>query len=253
LHLTIENLPGAGGLAGVRRANDLARSGAATLLLGTPTTHVLLAARLGDGEAPDPLLHPLLGLGSAPNVLLASPALRVHTLAELIDEARRTRLTYASAGNGQTIHLCTALLCRQAGLTMTHRPYDGGSATAYADLVRGDVHVYFDSLLGCRERVAGGDAIALAVSAAQRSALLPLVPTLIESGFPEHSLEVWLGVFGANLPDATVDAIARLAGDTALAGQLQSLGLRDGPLAAAGLVSGMNESAEGWRKALAAA
>ena len=251
--IIIENLPGAGGCAGVRRANELARSSVATLLLGTPTTHVLLAARLGEGDAPDKSFHPLLGLGSAPNVLLASPTLGVQTLAELIDKARRTRLIYASAGTGQTIHLCTALLCRQAGLAMTHRPYDGGSATAYADLVRGDVHVYFDSLLGCRERIARGDAIALAVSAAQRSALLPLVPTLIESGFPEHSLEVWLGVFGANLPDETVDAIARLAGDTALAGQLRSLGLRDGPLAAAGLVSQMDESTEAWRKALAAA
>jgi tripartite-type tricarboxylate transporter receptor subunit TctC len=249
--MSIENLPGAGGLAGVRRANALARSGAPTLLLGTPTTHILLPARLGAGEAPDASLQPLLGLGSAPNVLLVSPALGVGSLAQLIDRARRTRLTYASAGTGQTIHLCTALLCRQAGITMAHRPYDGGSATAYEDLIRGDVHVYFDSLLGCRERIAAGDAIPLAVSAATPSALLPEVPTLVESGFPEHSLEVWLGVFGANLASEAADAIASLAGDISLAAHLRALGLRDGPSAAAGLVSLMDESADGWRKALA--
>jgi tripartite-type tricarboxylate transporter receptor subunit TctC len=253
LSFTIENLPGAGGLAGVRRANELARSGAATLLLGTPTTHVLLAARLGEGEAPDKSLQPLLGLGSAPNVLLASPALGVATLAELIDRAKRMRLTYASAGVGQTIHLCTALLCRQAGITMTHRPYDGGSATAYGDLVRGDVHVYFDSLLGCRDRIERGDGIPLAVSAARRSALLPHVPTMIEAGFPGHSLEVWLGVFGANLDKEDAHAIAGLATDEALAAQLRELGLRGGPLPSAALESQVRESSGAWQRALEAA
>jgi tripartite-type tricarboxylate transporter receptor subunit TctC len=250
--MSIENLPGAGGLPGVRRANELARSGAPTLLLGTPTTHVLLASRLGDVEAPDKSLQPLLGLGSAPNVLLASAALGVRTLAELLDRARSTRLTYASAGAGQTIHACTALLCRQAGIAMEHRPYDRGSATAYADLVRGDVHVYFDSLLGCREQLARGEVVPLAVSAARRSALLPHVPTLAESGFPEHSLEVWLGVFGANLDADAIGSIAALAADAALAKALQALGLRDGPEAATALASRVRESAEGWQRALAA-
>lgn len=252
LEVTIENLPGAGGLAGVRRANELARSGAATLLLGTPTTHILLAARLGEGEALDGSLRPLLGLGSAPNVLLVSPALGARSLADLIDKAKRMRLTYASAGAGQTIHLCTALLCRQAGITMTHRPYDGGSATAYGDLARGDVHVYFDSLLGCRDRIERGDAIPLAVSAAQRSPLLPQVPTMIEAGFPGHALEVWLGVWGANLRGEAARAIAALAGAPSLAAALRSLGLRDGPVAGPALVSQVDESAGRWREALAA-
>jgi tripartite-type tricarboxylate transporter receptor subunit TctC len=251
--VVIENLPGAGGLAGVRRANGLARSGAATLLLGTPTTHVLLPARLGEGEAPDKSLQPLLGLGSAPNVLLVSPALGVRTLAELVEKARRIPLTYASAGTGQTIHLCTALLCRQAGIAMTHRPYDGGSATAYADLVRGDVHVYFDSLLGCRDRIERGDGIPLAVSAALRSALLPHVPTMIESGFPRHSLEVWLGVFGAHLDAETRRVIVDLRFDNSLASSLQALGLVGGPLPGMGLRAAWEESVPRWTEALAAA
>lgn len=253
LGLTIENLPGAGGLAGVRRANELARSGAATLLLGTPTTHVLLSARLGAGEAPDASLRPLVGLGAAPNVLLVSPALGAGTLAQLIDKAKHARLAYASAGTGQTIHLCTALFCRQAGITMTHRPYDGGSATAYGDLARGEVHVYFDSLLGCRDRIERGDGIPLAVSAAQRSALLPGVPTMIESGFPGHSLEVWLGVFGANLGKGKAAAIPGLDADQALAEKLRELGLRGGPLPSAALAAQVRESSGAWREALAAA
>lgn len=251
--IAVENLPGSGGLPGVRRANALARSGAPTLLLGTPTTHILLAARLGEGEAPDKSLQPLLGLGSAPNVLLVSPTLGVHTLAQLIDHAREARLTYASAGTGQTIHLCTALLCRQAGITMTHRPYDGGSATAYGDLARGEVHVYFDSLLGCRDRIESGDGIPLAVSAAKRSALLPEVPTMIESGFPNHSLEVWLGVFGAHLDADARRAIDDLRFDSRLASSLQALGLVGGPLPGTELRAACDESVPRWMQALAAA
>jgi tripartite-type tricarboxylate transporter receptor subunit TctC len=136
---------------------------------------------------------------------------------------------------------------------MTHRPYDGGSATAYGDLARGEVHVYFDSLLGCRDRIERGDGIPLAVSAAKRSALLPEVPTMIESGFPGHSLEVWLGVFGAHLDADARRAIDDLRFDTRLASSLQALGLVGGPLPGTGLRAACDESAPRWTEALAAA
>jgi tripartite-type tricarboxylate transporter receptor subunit TctC len=249
----IENLPGAGGLRGVRRANELARRGEPVLLLGTPTTHVLLAARLGEAEAPDEVFEPLLGLGSAPNVLLVSPALTARSVAELISSARQKPLTYASAGAGQTIHLCSALFCAQARIRMAHRPYDGGSATAYDDLAAGRVHVFFDSLLGCRDRIEQGDAIALAVSSRERNALLPDVPTLIESGFPGHCLDVWLGVFGANLDARTRQAIDALQAGAPLAASLRAIGLRGGPSSGSVLRGEIAVSAPRWLDALAAA
>lgn len=253
LDIEIENLPGAGGLRGVRRANTLSRGGEPVLLLGTPTTHVLLAARLGEAEAPDEAFEPLLGLGSAPNVLLVSPMLAARSVAELVSCAREKPLTCASAGTGQTIHLCSALFCAQAGIRMAHRPYDGGSATAYDDLIAGRVHVFFDSLLGCRDRIAQGDAIALAVSSGKRSPQLPDVPTLIESGYPGHCLDVWLGVFGANLAEETRQAIDELHSDAALASSLQAIGLRGGPSSASTLRGEIVGSAPRWLEALAAA
>ena len=243
--LLIENLPGAGGLAGVRRANELARAGGSVLLLGTPTTHILLPERVGEG--PDDSIVPWIGLGTAPNVLLVSPLLGARSVAELVAAARARPLIYASAGAGQTIHLCTALFCAQAGITMRHRPYDGGSATAYADLVAGTVQVYFDSLLGCLDRVAAGDAVPLAVSSAQRAAVLPDVPTLIECGFPDHALDVWLGVFASGSAGDPLPPDARLGDD------LAALGLRGGPIGAAAFASVISESRPRWLRALDAA
>ena len=195
--LVIENHPGEGGLLGVRRANELARSGEPVLLLGTPTTHVLLPARCGEG--PDESFSPVAFLGSVPNVLLVSPRLGVRSVAALIELARGMRLTYASAGYGQTIHVCAALFCSQAGVRMTHKAYEAGSATAYRDLASGAVQVYFDSALACDGAIARGDAVALAVSSAARTPRLAQTPTLAECGFPEHALDVWLGIFGHGL------------------------------------------------------
>lgn len=244
--VAFENLPGEGGLRGVRRANELAGAGEPVLLLGTPTTHVLLPVRLGDHAAPHESLRPIAGLGSAPNVLLVSPRLEVRSVQDLVSRARQSTLAYASAGVGQTIHVCTALFCAQAGVRMAHCPYDAGSASAYADLIAGNVHVYFDSLLGCRDRIARGDAVPLAVSAHGRSALLPQVPTLTECGFPGHALPVWLGIFGSAAPEG-------IAGDAAgeeVAKGLGALGLSGGPLPAQALAAEVRASAPRWRAAL---
>jgi len=244
--LQVENLPGAGGLRGLEHANSIAAAGGAVLLLGTPTTHILLPSRLH--VAPHERFAPLLGLGSAPNVLLASQRLGVRSVPELIERARRERLVYASAGEGQTIHVCSAYFCRLAGIEMVHRVYEDGSAMAYADFVAGRVHVYFDSLLGCRERIESGDAIPLAVSSVRRAEALPHVPTLAERGFPAHALDVWLGVFGANASPAVASAI----GDAALARRLHALGLEGGPADARAFASQVEESRATWTRALAA-
>jgi tripartite-type tricarboxylate transporter receptor subunit TctC len=244
--ISVENLPGAGGQRGLEHANTLAARGEAVMLLGTPTTHVQLAARLG--IAPDAAFAPLLGFGAAPNVLLVPPALGVHSVRELIHRARGEALVYASAGAGQTIPVCSAYFCRLAGIEMTHRPYDGGSATAYADFTAGRVQMYFDNLLGCRERIASGEALPLAVSSADRSVSLPEVPTLAECGFQAHALDVWLGAFAANgAPDTT-----RALADRAFAARLRELGLAGGPLDAQAFADQVESSRAAWREALSA-
>ena len=252
--IAVENLPGEGGHAGVRRANSLAAEGAdPVLLLGTPTTHLLLPERLGSDAAPDAAFAPLVGLGSAPNVLLASGRLGVDSVAALLERARGETLAYASAGAGQTIDVCTAYFCALAGIAMTHRPYDAGSAQAYGDLAAGRVHVYFDNVLACREAIARGDVVPLAVSDRARSRLLPAVPTLAEAGFPEHALDVWFGVFGAAFPAGRTDRLDEALADPEFAASLATIGLSGGVAPAPALARQVLASAAAWRRALAAA
>ena len=234
--IAIENLPGDGGARGVQRANSRIAADMPVMLLGTPSTHILLPARFGSIAAPSAKLEPIAGLGSTPNVLLVSPRLGIRSVGELVDRARTGKLVYASAGAGQTIHLCTALFCKQAGVAMEHRPYDAGSATAYQDLAAGRVHVYFDNVIGAIDHIVLGEAIPLAVSAYSRSDLLPEVPTLVACGFVDHALDVWLGVFGANLDEETTRMAAKA-----------------GAIDAAKLAEEIEASAPAWRRALDAA
>lgn len=237
----------------MRRANSLcAEGGDAVLLLGTPTTHLLLPERLGPDAAPDAALVALLGLGSAPNVLLACARLGVDSVEGLVARARSETLVYASAGAGQTIDVCTAYFCALAGIGMMHRPYDSGSVHAYDDLAAGRVHVYFDNVLACRGAIARGDVVPLAVSDRARSHLLPHVPTLAERGFPDHALDVWFGVFGAAPPTGRVDRLEAAAAAPELAAALGAVGLSGGVAAGGDLARRVLESAAGWRRALAA-
>jgi hypothetical protein len=144
--------------------------------------------------------------------------------------------------------VCTALFCAQAGITMTHRAYDAGSATAYADLAAGNVHVYFDNLLGCRERIASGEVVALAVSSSARAPVLADVPTLQECGF-DHALDVWLTVFAGNL-ESKLEA---LWDDPGLARELGALGLSEGPRSARLAEKEFADSKSAWLAALEAA
>jgi tripartite-type tricarboxylate transporter receptor subunit TctC len=251
--ILVEDVPGEGGLAGVRRANALAREGKPVLMLATPSTHVLLPLRLGESAAPDARFAPVVGLGRAPNVLLVSPRLGIKSVGQLIELARVEELVYASAGTGQTIHLCTAYFCQLAGIRMAHKPYDRGSVHAYADLIAGRVQVYFDNLLGCADVIARGDALPLAVSARQRNGPLPAVPTLAECGFPEHALEIWFGVFGAGLNPSVLQAVERARTASRLGPSLASLGLSGGIGDANALSNEIDATREGWRRALEAA
>ena len=249
--VAIEDVPGEGGRAGVLRANALAsESNEAVLLLGTPTTHILLPAWLGPSAAPDRALEPVAGLGSAPNVLLVSTRLGVSRVEELVALARTGRLVYASAGAGQTIHACTAYFCALAGIRMAHRPYDAGSAHAYADLAAGRVHVYFDNVLACREAIARGDVVPLAVSAKERTPLLPAVPVLAECGFPEHALDIWFGVFGARLSEAQSHRLESARRDADLRRVLGELGLTGAMCGGPALVEEMERSEGAWQRAV---
>ena len=200
----IDNIPGSGGSLGAGNAARAAADGY-TLLLGTSSLSV--ARALG---APLPYdvvrdFAPIIHLADAPRVLAVSAALPYRSMTELIAGARQRPgvLNYASSGIG-TIPLLSAeefkLLAR---VDITHVPYKG-TTQAFADLAPGQIAMLLDSVVSVQASVRSGKVRILAVSSAQRSALMPDVPTFAEAGLPGFIENSYFGLFA---PIATSAAI----------------------------------------------
>lgn len=208
----IDNKPGAGGLIG---AAEVARAPAdgLTLAWGTVSNHAI-APSLYPNAPYDPLrdFTPIALLCSVPHVVMVHPAVPANTLAELVALLRRQpgRWDYASSGNGTISHLIAESFKAATGTRSVHIPYRS-SAQGLPDFLAGRVHLMFDTVVVSRGPASDGRARALAVTAAERSPLLPAVPTVRESGVPElrdFEASGWFGVYGpAGLP---VEQVQRL-------------------------------------------
>lgn len=119
----------------------------------------------------------------------------VKTLADLIDRARQKpdELMYGSAGNGNLIHLASALLCTSAKVQMRHVPYRGAAPMQTAILGR-EIDISFDTTSAI-PLIKAGNLTALAISAAERWPDLPDVPTVAEQGYPGYDVSFWVGAF----------------------------------------------------------
>lgn len=226
----VENRTGAGGNIG---ADYVAKSAADghTLLMASPaevSINKFLYARMPFDPAKD--LAPIARVASAPLVLVVngkSPIDSVRSLANHVKENPQG-VNYASSGIGGPQHLAAEWLQLLTGTKMTHIAYKGG-APAMTDLLGGQVEFFFSGLPPALPHIASGRLRALAVTTAQRSPLLPQVPTVAEQGFPEFSIENWQGVFASSgTPAAVVEqleqTIGKICQDTAFSEQLQAQG-----------------------------
>jgi tripartite-type tricarboxylate transporter receptor subunit TctC len=122
-------------------------------------------------------------------------------------KARKGKLAYASSGNGQAGHLAMELLKTLAAFDAVHVPYKGG-APAMMDLIAGQVDAFISSPPAAVPQVKAGKVRALAVTSLKRSELLPDVPTIAESGFPQYEVNGWNGLLApAGAPGAIVNRI----------------------------------------------
>jgi tripartite-type tricarboxylate transporter receptor subunit TctC len=136
------------------------------------------------------------------NMLAVSNKLPVRTVRELIDYARKNpgKLATGSSGNGTTGHLGAELFKSMTGTDIMHVPYKG-SAQAINDLVSGEIQVMFDNVPSIGPHVKAGRVRGLGVSAPQRAASFPDLPTIAEAGVPGYETNSWGGVIGpAKLP-----------------------------------------------------
>ncbi|VIO80837.1 Bug family tripartite tricarboxylate transporter substrate binding protein [Bradyrhizobium ivorense] len=210
--IVIENKPGAGG----NIAADLVAHSAAdgyTIFI------------VGPGMATNPFLYPSLSydpvndfapvtmLITQPNLMCvpnSSPATSVKAFIAHCND-NRGKVTYASSGNGTTLHLSGELFKRLANVEMTHIPYRGG-APAINDLIPGRVDVIFDNMPTILSHVQAGHVRALAVTTRQRVAVVGEIPTLDESGVPGFDVFSWFAFF---VPAKTPpEVIAKINADT---------------------------------------
>lgn len=153
----------------------------------------------------------------APNVLVASPAQKARTLAEVVAalKAQPGKISFASSGNGSSDHLSAELFWQQSGTTGVHVPYKGG-APAINDLLGGQVDFSFQNVNAVLPHIRAGKLTAIAVTGDKRSPVLPDVPTLAEAGVKGAEIYSWQGMAAPKglpadvkkkLADAAIQAI----------------------------------------------
>lgn len=152
---------------------------------------------------------PVSLVATLPLVVAAPLQTPANNMAELISYAKANpeKLTYASAGNGNTSHLAVEMFQTTTGTKMTHVPYKG-SAPAVVAMLGNEVSLMFDSLSTSLPQIKAGKLKALAVSGAQRSPLLPDVPTIAET-VPGFIVDPWYGVIApAGTPPAIIEKLS---------------------------------------------
>lgn len=202
----VENRPGAGGTIA---ADYVAKSSGDgyTLLLGTHATHAInvnLMKNLPYDAVRD--FRPVSLLATVPNLLMVHPSVPAQSVQELIQLAQREpgTLNYTSQGIGTSGHMSGELLKSLAGVDMVHIPARG-PAQAMNDLVGGHADILFDSVAIGAPMVRSGKVRALAVTARERSAAIPELPTMIETGIPDYEMVLWFAVFvGKDTPSHIV-------------------------------------------------
>ncbi len=163
-----------------------------TLVLASPahTANISLYPKLS--WHPLKSFAPVVMVGVIPNVVVVHPSVPAKTLQEFVAYARSRpgQLNYASAGQGTSVHLSAELIKQVAGIFVLHIPYRG-QPEALTGIISGDVQMMPLTMALAKTRVEAGQVRALAVTSARRSAAMPELPTIAESGYPGFDVSTW--------------------------------------------------------------
>ncbi|WP_059415950.1 tripartite tricarboxylate transporter substrate binding protein [Cupriavidus basilensis] len=258
--VVVENRPGAGGTIGSDYVSKAPADGY-TLLLGA-------VGPISVGKALYPTLpydpaRDLAGvglIGTVPFILVAGTrGQRFDSVPALVRAANAApdTIAYGSAGNGTPQHIIGAMFSQATGARLLHSPYKG-SGPAINDLLGGQIALMFDSPVLLLPHIKAGTVVPLAQTGAQRSALLPNVPTMREQGVRGFDAAPWYGIMApARVP---ADVLARLnrelnavLADKPVQEHLLALGVEARPLDAAGFRQFLAQAQASWTRTVTAA
>jgi tripartite-type tricarboxylate transporter receptor subunit TctC len=207
--VAVENKPGAGGNLGVLDVARSAPDGYSVVMStsGIQAINPFLYAKMPLDVNKE--LAPVAPIVSLNNVLVVHPSFPPRSVKEVIELAKKDpgKYTYASSGNGTSIHMSGAMFTFLTKTDIVHIPYKG-SAPAITDLLAGQTNMMFDNIPSSLPHIKSGKLIALATTGAKRDPALPDLPTMAEAGVPGYESGVW---FGLMVPAATPkDIVAKL-------------------------------------------
>lgn len=229
--IVVDNKPGANGTIAME---TVVRSPADGYLLtiisqGTHTFNQVIYGSTSYDPVRD--FTPVIPVVEAPNALLVHADSPYRTPEDIVRAARAApgTITFASGGNGTSHHLSGELMAQMSGTRMVHVPYRTVAQGTTAVMTREVSFAFFNIATAIAPRDSGRVRL-IAVSSARRSALLPEVPTMAESGFPGYAMSTWVGLaYRSGVPEAVVqrmhDAVAAAMADAPLRAALTRLGV----------------------------
>lgn len=191
--VVVDNRGGAGGMIGTETAASAEPDGHTLLIISVAYAFNPSLYKLRFD--PEKAFAPVAILGTGPNAITVFPKLPVNSLKELIAlaKAKPGSLNYASAGMGSFQHLGSELFKIMAGVNIVHVPFKGGGP-AMLDVIAGNTQVCLGSLLQLMPHIQSNRLKVLGVGSPKRSAALPNVPTIAESGVPGYDASNWWGI-----------------------------------------------------------
>jgi len=193
--VVIENRAGAGSSIAAELVSKAAPDGYTVLIASPSSISVNPSLNPKLGYSPRDLL-PVTKVTSSPLVIAVNPATGIQSVKELIAQAKKEpgKLNYATSGNGSAPHLGAAWFSQVAGVQMVHIPFRGGGP-AIQSVIAGDTQLTFGTPPSVLPMVQAGRLRGLAITARERSVLVPDLPGMQEAGLPEYSIEFWYGFF----------------------------------------------------------
>ncbi|RTZ41651.1 tripartite tricarboxylate transporter substrate binding protein [Candidimonas sp. SYP-B2681] len=217
--VVVENKPGASTVIGADYVAKSKPDGYTLLVTSAPhVSNPSLMKKMPFDTVKD--FSPVCLAAKSPFVLVVKPDSPIKSLDDLAKEAKKRQLTFGSSGNGTNDHLSTELLSATYGVSMTHVPYKG-TGPALIDLMGGHIDLMFANIVGAAPLVRAGKLRAIAVTTAQRSTLMPELPTVQHVTGKPFDVSAWTGILA---PAGTNPAIIeRLNNDIRASLQVQAV------------------------------